>query len=476
MRRTKSFVAAFALALLPCAASAQTFGVIALDAEARATELDAEVSVNLNNAGVGVVTGDELAQRLEEKQSAEPDDALLGRFAGLTTSIGNGVNEFFYSGNDSAIELLSPAFDLGVNNREVLARRPDYAEQIYSAGIVLVRAHNAENQTSSSDAIVQILARHFPSKTASASTVPPKIIKRIEDAKAKIAAAETTLELEGIGDGNCTSYLNGFPVDGPVSVEPELVYYVRHDCGRDRTPTWAVKVPAGQSLVVPVLSGPHSEFELASSSVRDRAKAERLMKALVFWADVDGMVAASTKGANETEVVVARWTPTGVSWSDGISSKNIQVALSKVFPELDSDQLASVESESSVERGDGPGIVPWIAIGGGTAIAGVGVLLYILAEGLNDEVECRILENNTRATDRDCTGVAAKQFTPEELDTANSRVTIQRIGAYSSWAIGAGAIAYGVYALLSHEPASETAQFGLSPLRGGAEATLTIQF
>jgi hypothetical protein len=468
------------LAALPLDATAQTFAAVALDDKARRAQLDNEVATNLRNVGIGVVVGEELVEKLESRQSDEPDPELLGRFAGLTTSIGSGVNEYFYAGNERAVELLAPAFDLGVNNRDVLARRPDYAEQVYSAGVVLVRAYRDADKDSSADAVVNILARHFPSKSASAATVPPDVIKLIVAAKKKVAEDEAFLEFEGIGEGNCTTYLNGFPVTGRVAVVPDLTYFARHDCGRERTPTWEIRAGRGEVRVVPIMSGPYTEFELASSSVRDRARAERLMQAIAFWTDLDGVVGASTRGVDDQELVVGRWMPSGVTWSDGISSANLQAALSRVFPELDGE-LGSAspagadagvsESEAS---GDGPGALPWLALGGGSIAAAGGVVLFLAANTLDAELECSV---DTASTGRDCSGVEAKRFTPGEIDDATSRVNLQRIGAYTAWGLGAVAIGWGIYALVTHDSGEQpTATFGVSPTRGGAAATLDIRF
>ena len=114
---------------------------------------------------------------------------------GADIVIAAGVESFFYRSNESAIEIISPMFDLGIAHPEVLSRRPDFADQIFSAGIILVRAHGNLGNEEDRRAVARLLVKRFPSKEASATTVPPKVIKLLEEERANIAAAGATIAL-----------------------------------------------------------------------------------------------------------------------------------------------------------------------------------------------------------------------------------------------------------------------------------------
>ena len=113
---------------------AHRVAVVALDDSARAGSLIQTVSGLLDRAKFDVVVGDRLQRALAERLVAAPRGAVAAKFAGMANVIADGVEQFFYKGNQAAIDKLSPVFDMGLADLEVLARRPDFAAQIYQAG------------------------------------------------------------------------------------------------------------------------------------------------------------------------------------------------------------------------------------------------------------------------------------------------------------------------------------------------------
>ena len=461
-------------------------GVVVLDAEKDDTALIERISRNLPAKRVAVVSGTDLVARYESRQAAPVEADVPDKFKDLTGRIAAGVKKFFYENNREAVTHLSPIFDLGMHHRRYLAARPDIADHIYEAGIVLVRAHEGAGDRVRAEAVVRLMVKYFPSKRPSASMVPPKVIRQFEEIADEVGAAESKLVLQGIESEGCTPHINGIPsaFDVPISVHPEISYFVGLDCGEQHPVIWTITPETGGVETIPLSGANPLTTKMPHNDFGNRRRAEMLLQTLAYWTGLQTIIGVSREGVTSEAVLVVRVERGGGGvWSDAADDASIRRALLAVFPEVAAPaapratEAGVLDGESDSAEGGWPW--GWIALStGGAFLIGGGVGLW-LAEERSLEIACSSDVDSSpffdgqagsdveRLTEEDCAAYKTRNLalpTKEDYDSAISGVDNTRILSYSALGVGVVGVAYGIYRLVTDgEP--EPASVGLG-LRG----------
>ncbi len=489
MMKRIMLVVAWVVCLSPAVARAQAakkeatthrVAVVALDDGARSGSLMQTVSGLLDRAQFDVVMGERLRRVLAQRQVAKPRAAVAAKFAGMANVIADGVEQFFYKGNQAAIDKLSPVFDMGMADLEVLARRPDFAAQIYQAGLVMIRAYKNLHQEENAEAVAQLLVKSLPGLEPSPATAPPKIIRFIKSERDKLAQQKTTLAVEMVDDHDCTAYINGSPVEAkkPYPVAGATKYMVTMDCGGAAAPVWQLTVDKGAAVVAPVAPSDPLEVVMKSGDFRERRRAEAYLRLVAFWGDaprVLGVTRAAAAHADETLLFVRVDHDGNAQWSDSTDERAISRGLARVLPSFHQTG-AGVQPQPADAKVDWVG---WSLVGGGVALMGVGTWVAVAAEGRATQVECSP-DTDYGTSASDCKGVDIVRFADQsELDKAESQVTWARVAGYGSLAVGVGLSAWGVWRLVSPEaPAAGGAAVSVSayPTARGAQASVRWRF
>jgi hypothetical protein len=460
--------------------------VLSFDKGTEAGALMETVADELSRARYEVLAGEDLAKRLGDYQHEEVPEDVAADFAGIADSIGDGVKSFFYKGNETAVEELTPIFDLGVGHPEMLVRRPDFAEQIFQAGIVLMRSHRNLNQDEKARAVARQLVRTLPGREPSPSTAPPGMIRFFRDQREKLEDQGTKLGIQKVDSDQCAAYLNGTQVGNSMYVvAPGEEYYVRLDCGTARTPVWRTTVPQGEHVTVPVASQSPQEFAMESGDFTARKTAENYLRLVQFWTDVPQVlgVKQKTPGTSRDGVLVVRVDSNGeATWSDTKDRGEIRRAISRVMPEYGETPSSSSEAPAGPgPSGSGGGDrrwVDWTLLGvGGAAVAG-GVVGTVVTEQRAKKVRC---SPDTGASPSDCGDVEEIRLpTTDQVRQAEREVGFARAGYVGAYVIGAGLATWGTLRLLDRggeragNPSAAPKAFSLTPRRGGATVQVEL--
>ena len=389
------------------------FGVLALD-ESEGTRLAARaVTRKLRRNGHEVRDQQELHQLLRRRLAPEPDEETSGRLAQASGSIAEGIRIFFYESQTQAIELLSPAFNAGMANRAVLARRRDLAAQIYEAGVFLMRSYQETNQDEEALAVASLLARHFPHKSPDNRTAPPEVVEFVDAQKKKRMSDGTQLVLEPLGqarDEDCTLTLNGLPVvkKRPYPVDARLTYYARVECPTRSSKVWALELEAGRTHRVPLIVESPFELRLRTDSLEARERVESQLQFLRYWSGVDLALGVSARGSQESRdaALIARVeADLPPRWSD---ERSLEEVLPRIIPEyLGGSAQPPVRTDRS-----GPGPLPWVMTSAG--ILGLGVGGFLTWQGAQQLDRARCSEASASRDPATCQDVE-DAYTYEEL-------------------------------------------------------------
>lgn len=455
--------------------------VVALDDGARAGGLMQTVSGLLDGAKFDVLVGERLEALLDERKASAPRAEVATKFSDLPNIIADGVELFFYKGNEAAIAKLSPVFDMGMANLEVLARRPDFADQVYQAGLVMIRAYKNLEQNENAVAVAQLLVKSLPGLEPSAATAPPKIIRFMKEQRRALAKEGTRLSLEMVDGKDCTAFINGTPVEQkPYPVASGVEYMVTMDCGGSAAPVWTLELAEGEQVVAPVAPRDPLAFSMADGDFRARRMAEAYLRLVSFWSRAPRVLGVTRAAAADTDetVLFARVAAGGEAvWSDSTDERAISRGLARVLPEF-RENVGADEIAAPGEASDEIDWLGWSLVGGGVALTGVGAWVALAAEDRALEIQCSP-DTDYATSAADCEGVPVIAFADQdELEKAESQVTWARVAGYGSLTAGVGLAAWGVWRLASSEqrPDKASVAFEARPTRGGAVAGLRWRF
>lgn len=425
--------------------------VVPMNPDAQARALDREAARVLKPTSLIVLQDQSLEVALQQRRAPQPTAQLLESLANATLNISQGVERFFYTTPDVAAPLLQPAFDISRHNPEVLAFRNDLADQVWQAGIVLIRmaSEASKDQTDALNLAVRLIAL-MPSRATDPKIVPPDVRPILADARAKLGESKTTLRLEVL-DPECTLFLNGIQTspDEVVVVDPAANYYAHADCSMLTSPTvWQVRlVPKQENVMLVPAVDPHRPPATGTHPARERAIAEWNLRATTELAGASIGVGVSAIPGTE-EVVLARYDRAAgrVTWSDNNFAESVRRGLPMIFPEYSHLFGDAVEKPVPVVVARPPKPVDWVGvafIGGGVISGGVGTYFVLAAKRQKHLLDCAF-NNPTPAPDAECSdvpfGTAFHDFN-RELRVVGSA---QAVG-WTLLGVGALSIGYGVY-------------------------------
>jgi hypothetical protein len=453
--------------------SSRQVAVVALDDSTEVGALMKSTSQLLDRKKYDVVAGERLASRLEEHQTESIPESLSTKFAGISNTIGDGVKSFFYKGRQTTVEKLTPIFDLGMGHPEVLARRPDFAEQIFQAGLVLVRAYRKLDQIENAEAAASLLVRRMPGREPSPSFAPPNIIRFFREQREALADKQTRLTVEKVGHDDCVTYVNGNSVEGrndPLVVAPGESYYLTLECGHDSTPVWKTSVEAGDHATVPVSGADPLDFTMENANFRQRKLAEAHLRLIAHWTEISrviGVFSPTDEAEDGESVLVARVDHGGeATWSDTVDRAEIRGAVARVMPELDPEAAAETAPAAS-RRDTRAGWLDWTLVGVGAAGLAAGTYVGVTTERRARRVQC-----GTGAR-TDCAGIQPLEFDSDaEASRAEREINMARATYIGALAAGAGLTTWGIIRLATRpdrppERAARPPQFGVTPTPDG---------
>jgi hypothetical protein len=373
---------------------------------------------------------------------------------------------------------------MGMSHPEVLARRPDYAQQIFEAGIVLIRAYKNLEQEDNARAVARLMIKTLPGLKASPATAPPPIIRYLQKQREEVASNGTRLGIEIVDGSDCNTYVNGSPVqEREYTVAHEVTYYVTMDCGGELAPVWRTNVAKGTTLVAPVAPRDPLDFVMKDGTFRQRRSAEGYLRMVAFYADVPRVLGVSRElGDGDENLLVLRVERGGEAlWSDSTDETKVRRVLAKVMPEYQmatSQPVAGVSlSQGEARRTDWLG---WGLVGGGAAFAGSGAYLVVAAGWIEKSVYCSAnYENDYTADECSRWDTYDQDLPPEFVDDELARANRQRIIGWSLVGVGAVGVGLGAYRLLtsgSAETDRSLATVSIVPLLGPGRAGVRLRF
>ncbi|MFB6352172.1 MAG: hypothetical protein ABEN55_01165 [Bradymonadaceae bacterium] len=404
---------------------------------------------NGTDSGALMHTVSNLLDRVEQRRAEPVSERVAAKFSGIANVIGEGVRSFFYKGNETVVEKLTPVFDLGMGHPEVLARRPDFADQIFQTGVILVRAYINLEQREDAAAVAQLLARRLPGMEPAPSTAPPNIIRFFREQRKAVADGGATLRVEKVGADDCTSYVNGSAVGNrALTVAAEEPYYLTVECGDTESPVWKRAFEPGEEATVSVSAGEPLEIAMKNANFQERKRAEDYLRLVSEWTGIPQVLGVKQPTA-ETEgdsVLVVRVGADGeASWSDTSRGGEVNQAIARVMPDYQPAGSASNRAAGGRHRW-----LDWTLAAGGVAILAGGTAGGVLTENRAHRIQC-----STGAASS-CAGVTLLEFdNSAELRRAERQVNTARAGYISALAVGAGLTTWGTWRLLQ-KPKKET--------------------
>lgn len=446
----------FCLTFTASTVSAQTTpraAVVTLDDLASSRGLDREAARILTPTQMTVLYGDELDAWIEKRREPEPEPEVLAKFAPATQTIAKGVESFFYMSPERALPAIEPVIDLAWHHPAVLAFRPDLADQIWQAGIILVRAYAETEGAEAAQLHAERLLTLLPSRETDPKIVPPDTREVLEAARARLAAGGATVRLSAPDPQRCVLYLNGARAEPQRAyvVDPAGSYFAHADCSEPVTPPiWRVDVRrdhGAEVLVAPIEPQHHRPDN------GDRQRIEWYLRATSALADADvtvGVMTFRSDADNEHSVVLVRYdrSTQAMTWSDDEYSDSIRRGMPRIFPEYakvfdDADPSAQTDSARPPPRTN------WFvvsAVGMGAAAGGVGTYLVFAAGRQSRLLDCAV-NNPSPPRDADCSGVADDTYF-ENFAEESRKVGTARTGGIVLISVGALAAGYGIYRLI----------------------------
>lgn len=439
-----TFTSAVAVAAPPRAA------VVALDEDSRRRNLDGEVARALNPTEMTVLYGAELDAWIEQRKQESPGPEVLAKFAPATEAIARGVEGFFYMSPERATSSLQPIVDLAFHHPEVLAFRPDLADQIWQAAIVLVRAYAETKQAELAERYATRIVALFPSREVDPRVVPPETRAVLENARESIAAAGATLRVSVPDAERCTPYVNGARavVQMAYPIDPSSRYLVRTDCNLSQPPpVWLTSVAASKD--VEVFASPIDPQRYETEDVFDvveRRLVEWHLQAVSRVAEADVVVGVSVPDTEDGSVVLVRFdrATNRITWSDGDYGESVRRSLPRIFPEYEALLEPTAAEVGARATTSGPDALALVLLGGGAVSAGAGTFLIISAQRHSGRLDCAV-NNPSPLPDAACEGTERRAF--DDFEGEHRKVRLARGAGIAAIGLGAAAIGYGIFRL-----------------------------
>ncbi|MFW6058305.1 MAG: hypothetical protein ACOC9W_05570, partial [Persicimonas sp.] len=196
----------------------------------------------LDSRGFEVLSPDTLQRRMSSSLVPKTPPDVAKQFVGLTPQIARGIERFFYKGNDAALETLTPAVNLGMAHMDVLARRPDFASQVFEAGIVMIRAYRNVKRENDARRLARGLVAAFPGFDLASESAPPAVVELLEGQRASLDEGGTRMKVAMVDATGCKALVNGTSVGAEAfAVSPDKRYFVTMECGAGAAPLWVVR-------------------------------------------------------------------------------------------------------------------------------------------------------------------------------------------------------------------------------------------
>ena len=457
--------------LVPRGISAQEaparIGVLSLDRQPGSVRVTGQLVDHLRSTDA-VVHGRTGVRALLDGAVVDPSEQGEAP-SGLTESIAKGIRQFFYQSRDDAVTTLEQAVDRALNHLPALARRPALADQVFEAGIVLVRAARITEAPASAESTSPSLAVEtarrlmaaFPSRTPSAETAPPAIVELFEQARAETAARQTTLRLE-IPSDDCTGLINGMTTGrSTVHVAPEMTYYVQLDCRQETSPLRSLALQEGQARVVPLFVGASLPAAPDVFSDTDPQEVERQLERTLAWSGLTTLlgVRQSGKGPSRRTTVLhlsSQDPPKSTQYEGRFRPQEFTKEVLGLDSTLDSE---AVTSEATVRRDRSPGRGFDIGVLAGGAVSLAASSGLFVAAAKNHRL-LRCSANATEPFPRErCRGASTQGVTLSQSDASSREAQInrQRILGVTLGAVGVAGATWGIVRLLKR-PAAGTGE------------------
>lgn len=446
-----------------------------------------EVSVEklerwLEHEKVQVVDAAVLQSRLHARQVPLGDSKVVAEFKTIGAVVAQGTEDFYYKGNEAALEALKPVFDKGLLNMEVTARDPEYVEQVFQAGLMLIRAYSGVGNPLLASEIAGKLAAYFPGKEPSLTQVPPDVVALWRSEVEKIAAGGTSIFLEYSANDACEARIQGVSVGNKsVLVQVDMDYMVSLHCGSATAPLWRVRAKAGEKIQVPLVEG---DMMIVSSGASDdklrRREIEFRFKTFAYWTGVDTVLGFYEDAAGETVVrfdqppegdFSAMWIARDES-SAGGEDASFDVMMLQAFPAVALARVEKAEADRLL-AGAEPWISDWVTpvlFATGAAAAAVGGIFLYDASTQATVMNCSPNALVALTADQ-CKGVQEVNFSNSaDYYDAWDKVHRARIIGYSSVGVGAALVGWGAWRLISGAGSSKPAAGTDIGLWGGSDS------
>jgi hypothetical protein len=286
--------------------------------------------------------------------------------------------------------------------------------------------------------------------------VPPAIIDFVKKRRSELAEQKTRLEVKTVGDTRgCRSYINGvYITEKSYVVAPDHDYFVRMDCGRQRSLVWRVRPKRGEVTEAPITDIDPLDAIMPDASFKSRERAEQRLELIAHWGDLDTLIGVSqhtTKSSDES-VLAVRVEQGQAFWSDGHRNSGVGHVLSRLFPEDEafarSEKPTAGKTPPRTETGSD--VFGYTLVGVGLASLGTSGVLLGLQSGDTRRYRC-----STGAAS-ECTGVdpITTNATGSEV---RRRVNGMRLGAGIAATVGVGLLTWGIVRLTtSPAPTTDT--------------------
>ncbi len=439
----------------------------------------------LDSRGFEVLSPDTLQRRMTSSMVPRTPPEVANQFVGLTPQIARGIERFFYKGNDSALETLTPAVNLGMAHLEVLARRPDFASQVFEAGIVMIRAYRNVKREDDARRLARGLVAAFPGFDLASESAPPAVVDLLAAQRASLEGEGTYMKVTMVDATGCKALVNGTSVGTEAfAVSPDKRYFVTMECGAGTAPLWVVRPERGATVDVPIAPAHPLEYRMSGAGFHQRKRAEGYMRMASFWGRVPRLIGvADADGGEPSEsVVLVHLSADGsAGWSDRADESTVSRMLERVMPDFEAGAGYAAAGYGPGTRGDQSQTdwVGWSLVGGGVALAAAGTWGFIAAEQRSIQIACSP-DSTSQPSAAECDGVEPVRFDgPQQFDQARSEVTSVRWLSGGGLALGLGLAGWGTYRLINPDerrPAVAGFEWNVqwSPTRVGVSTRLNF--